>query len=139
MNKVILLGRLTKDPETRYSQGSEPVAISKYTLAVNRRFKKQNEPDVDFINCVTFGKSAEFAEKYFKKGQQVSIVGRLQVSTYEKDGVKKWSTDVAVEEQFFAESKGAAEVKAEPPKKKEAKVEADFFAIDEDEDEDLPF
>ena len=108
MNKVILMGRLTKDPEVRYSQGQEPIAVAKYTLAVNRRFKRQGEPDADFIGCVAFGKAGEFAEKYFKKGQQVSIVGRLQVRSWDdNEGKKRWSTDVVIEEQYFAESKAA--------------------------------
>lgn len=79
MNKVILMGRLVKEPEVRYSQGAEPIAVARYTLAVNRRFKRQGEPEADFINCVAFGKTGEFAEKYFKKGQLVAITGRLQV------------------------------------------------------------
>lgn len=110
MNKVILMGRLTQNPEVRYSQAAEPLAIARYTLAVNRRFKRQGEPDADFINCVSFGKLAEFAEKYYKKGQMVSIVGRLQVRSWEdQNGQKRWSTDVVVEEQYFAESKTAFE------------------------------
>ena len=109
MNKVNLLGRLTKDPEVRYTNATEPVAIANYTLAVNKRFKRDGEPDADFINCVAFGKTAEFAEKYFSKGQQVAIVGRLQVRSWDdQEGNKKWSTEVVVEEQFFAESKGQA-------------------------------
>ena len=83
MNKVILMGRLTRDPEVRYSQGSDPVAVAKYTLAVNRRFKRQGEQDTDFIGCIAFGKAGEFAEKYFKKGQMVSIIGRLQVRSWD--------------------------------------------------------
>lgn len=110
MNKVILMGRLVKEPEVRYSQGAEPLAIARYTLAVNRRFKRQGDPDADFINCVAFGKAGEFVEKYFKKGQLVSVVGRLQVRSWEdNEGKKRWSTDVIVEEQYFAESKAAAE------------------------------
>lgn len=110
MNKVILMGRLTKDPEVRYSQGNEPVAVARYTLAVNRRFKQQGEQDADFIGCVAFGKAGEFAEKYFKKGQLVSIVGRLQVRSWDdNEGKKRYATDVVVEEQYFAESKASAE------------------------------
>lgn len=106
MNKVILMGRLAREPEVRYSQGTEPLAIARYTLAVNRRFKRQGEPEADFINCVAFGKTGEFAEKYFKKGQMVSVVGRLQVRSWEdNEGKKRWSTDVIVEEQYFAEGK----------------------------------
>ena len=79
MNKVILMGRLTRDPEVRYSQSAEPLAIARYTLAINRRFKRQGESEADFIPCVAFGKQGEFAERYFRKGQMVSVVGRLQV------------------------------------------------------------
>ena len=106
MNKVILMGRLVRDPEVRYSQGAEPLAVARYTLAVNRRFKRQGEQDADFIGCVAFGKAGEFAEKYFKKGQMVSIIGRLQVRSWDdNEGKKRWSTDVVVEEQYFAEAK----------------------------------
>lgn len=105
MNKVILMGRLMKDPEVRYSQGNEPLAIAKYTLAVNRRFKHLSGPDADFINCVVFGKAGEFAQKYFKKGQQISVVGRLQVRNWEdNEGKKRTTTEVVVEEQYFADS-----------------------------------
>lgn len=110
MNKVILMGRLVKEPEVRYSQGAESFAIARYTLAVNRRFKRQGEPEADFINCVAFGKTGEFAEKYFKKGQMVSVVGRLQVRSWDdNEGKKRWSTDVIVEEQYFAEGKHDSE------------------------------
>ena len=109
MNKVILMGRLAREPEVRYSQGTEPIAVARYTLAVNRRFKRKDELEADFIPCVAFGKAGEFAEKYFKKGQMVSVVGRLQVRSWDKDGERRWSTDVIVEEQYFAESKAAAE------------------------------
>ncbi|MFV0314740.1 MAG: single-stranded DNA-binding protein [Anaerotignum sp.] len=143
MNKVILMGRLTKEPELRYSQGSEPLAVARYTLAVNRRFKRQGEPDADFINCVSFGKSGEFAEKYFKKGQMVSVVGRLQVRSWDdNEGKKRWSTDVVVEEQFFAESKASSEsYKADAPAAPNKPAQDDgFYPIDESlEDDDLPF
>ena len=110
MNKVILMGRLVRDPEVRYSQGAEPLAVARYTLAVNRRFKRQGEQDADFIGCVAFGKAGEFAEKYFKKGQMVSIIGRLQVRSWDdNEGKKRWSTDVVVEEQYFAESKASSD------------------------------
>lgn len=105
MNKVILMGRLVKEPEVRYSQGTEPLAIARYTLAVNRRFKRQGDPEADFINCVAFGKTGEFAEKYFKKGQLVAVTGRLQVRSWDKDGERRWTTEVVIEEQYFAESK----------------------------------
>lgn len=144
MNKVILMGRLTKDPEVRYSQGSEPLAVARYTLAVNRRFKRQGEPEADFINCVSFGKAGEFAEKYFKKGQMVSVVGRLQVRSWDdNEGKKRWSTDVVAEEQYFAESKASFEshkaATAAAPKQTTAQDDG-FYPIDESiEDDDLPF
>lgn len=110
MNKVILMGRLTRDPEVRYSQGSEPLAVARYTIAVNRRFKRQGEADADFVPCVAFGKSGEFAEKYFKKGQMVGVVGRIQVRSWDdQEGKKRWTTEVVVEEQHFAESRAASE------------------------------
>lgn len=85
------MGRLTKDPEVRYAQGSEPLAVARYTLAVNRRFKRQGEQDADFIGCVAFGKAGEFAEKYFKKGQMVGVVGRLQVRSWDdNEGKRHW-------------------------------------------------
>lgn len=129
MNKVILLGRLTKDPEVRYTQGNSPMMVARYTLAVNRRFKKQGESEADFISCVSFGKNAEFAEKYLNKGRQIGVVGRLQVSAWEDNsGKRRWSTDVVVEEHYFADSK--TESKAEP--------KHELYTVDEVEDEDLP-
>lgn len=116
MNKVILMGRLTRSPEVRYSQGSEPVAVARYTLAVNRRFKRKDEPEADFIPCVAFGKSGEFAEKYFRKGQLVAVTGRLQVRSWDKDGERRYATEVIIEEQHFAESKAAAEQGRTPEK-----------------------
>lgn len=109
MNKVIIMGRLTRDPEVRYSQGERSMAIAKYTLAVDRRFKKDGEPNADFISCIAFNKSGEFAEKYFRQGLRVLISGRIQTGSYtNKDGKKVYTTDVIVEEQEFADSKGAA-------------------------------
>lgn len=148
MNKVILMGRLAKDPEVRYTQGSEPLAVARYTLAVNRRFKRQGEPDADFIDCVAFGKQGEFAEKYFRKGQMVSVIARLQVRTWDdKEGKRHWSTDVVIEEQYFAESKasfesrhGAAAPAATAPAPKQSASSDGFYPIDESiEDDDLPF
>ena len=110
MNKVILMGRLTRDPEVRYSTGENATAIARYSLAVDRRFKRDGEPTADFINCVVFGKGAEFAEKYLQKGTKIAVVGRIQTGSYtNKDGVKVYTTDVVVEEQEFAESKTASE------------------------------
>ena len=160
MNKVILMGRLTQNPEVRYSQAAEPLAVARYTLAVNKRFKRQGEADADFIACVSFGKAAEFAEKYFKKGQMVSVIGRLQVRSWEdQNGQKRWSTDVVIEEQYFAESKTSFESRAaananmgtaapspapaptKPAYQPTSNVEDGFYPIDEsiEDDDDLPF
>ena len=148
VNKVILMGRLARDPEVRYSQGNEPLAVARYTLAVNRRFKRQGEQDADFIGCVAFGKAGEFAEKYFKKGQMVSIIGRLQVRSWnDNDGKKRWITDVVVEEQYFAESKASFEShrdSAPAATTNAAAAQANssdgFYPVDESiEDDDLPF
>ena len=106
MNKVILMGRLTRDPEMRNSNGESNTAIARYTLAVDRRYKREGEAGADFISCVAFGRSAEFAEKYFRQGMRVSISGRIQTGSYmNKDGVKVYTTTVVVEEQEFAESR----------------------------------
>ncbi len=112
MNKVILMGRLTRDPEVRYSQGGEaPLTIARYSLAVDRRQNRNNADGqtADFINCVAFGRSAEFAEKYLRKGTKIAITGRIQTGSYtNKDGVKVYTTEVVVEDQEFAESKNSA-------------------------------
>lgn len=108
MNKVILLGRLTKDPDVRRSQGAEPVTIARYTLAVDRRQKKQEGQQADFISCVAFGKAGEFAEKYLHKGTKICVSGRIQTGSYTRqDGTKAYTTDVVIEEQEFAESKNS--------------------------------
>ena len=105
MNKVILIGRLTKDPELRFAAGSG-TAVSRFTVAVNRQFKKD---ETDFINCVAFGKTAEFLEKYFKKGMAIGLTGHIQTGSYtNKDGQKVYTTDVIVEETEFVESKNAS-------------------------------
>ena len=112
MNKAILMGRLTRDPEVRYSQGEAPVAVARYTLAVNRKFKRDGEPEADFVNCVAFGKQGEFAEKFMKKGQMICICGRIQVRSYDdQTGQKRWITEIVVEEQTFAESKSSFEAR----------------------------
>ena len=152
MNKVVLMGRLTRSPEVRYSRGAEPLAVARYTLAVNRRMKKNGngEQEADFIPCVAFGKSGEFAEKYFRKGQMVAVTGRLQVRSWDKDGERRYTTEVIIEEQHFAESKNSQPAAAEQGRKdtgegKAAKengqAPADgFYPINEGvEDEDLPF
>ena len=106
MNKVILIGRLTKDPDIRYSQGANTTCIARYTLAVDRKFKQEGQPTADFINCIAFGKLGEFAEKYLHKGVKIAVTGRIQTGSYtNKDGQKVYTTDVVVEEQEFCESK----------------------------------
>lgn len=134
MNKVILLGRLSRDPDVRYSMGETPVAVARFPLAVNRRVKKENEQKADFIPCVAFGKMGEFAEKYLKKGQQINVVGRIQTRSWnDTDGSKRWSTDIVVEEVFFAESKKNASEYSNS-------IAEGFVPMDESiEDEDLPF
>ena len=109
MNKVILMGRLTRDPEVRYSAGNNSMAVARYTLAVDRRFRRDGESNADFIGCVAFGRSAEFAEKYLRQGTKIVVTGRIQTGSYtNRDGQKVYTTDVVVEDQEFAESKAAA-------------------------------
>ncbi len=148
MNKVILMGRLTRDPEVRYTQSAEPTAVANYSLAVNKRFRREGEPDADFINCVAFGKTADFAQKYFKKGQQVSVVGRIQTRSWDdpQSGQKRYATDVVVEEQFFADTKRDSydSVPNSPmgesaPSYASNNAPADFSSISEETDDDLPF
>jgi single-strand DNA-binding protein len=132
MNKVNLIGRLTRDVETRYSG---ELAIARYTLAVDRRFKKDGEQNADFINCVAFGKSGEFAEKYFKKGMKVAVSGRIQTGSYDdKDGKKVYTTDIVIEEQEFCEGKGTQE--SAPAQKTDSEG---FVNIPEGIGEELPF
>jgi len=170
MNKVILLGRLVRDVEVRYSAGATPIAVARFHLAVNRRTGKKSgseavsegnydrrvkageEKKADFIPCVAFGKMGEFAEKYLKKGQQISVVGRIQTRSWnDSDGSKRWSTDIVVEEVYFATAKtcGTEGVSPGNADKAEAKKEnttssnspaEGFYPIDESvEDDDLPF
>ena len=153
MNKVILMGRLTRDPEIRYSQGERATAIAKYTLAVDRTFKRDGESNADFISCTAFGRSAEFAEKYLRQGTKIAITGRIQTGSYvNKDGVKVYTTDVIGDEQEFAESKAAASQNsggyggggsyqapaAERPAPSAA-IGDGFMNIPEGIDEELPF
>lgn len=140
MNKVILMGRLTRDVEVSYTNGTEPTAIAKFSLAVNKKFKRDGEPDADFINCIAFGKTGEFAEKYFTKGQMISVIGRLQVRNWEdKDGNKRVSTDVIVEEQFFAEGKKGSEGGTPNHDSKPNKQVGSQSMSAPEEDEDLPY
>ena len=148
MNKVILMGRLTRDPEVRYSQGENATAVARYTLAVDRRQSLNNqngEQTADFIQCVAFGRSGEFAEKYFRKGMKVLVTGRIQTGSYtNKDGQRVYTTDVVVEDQEFAESKNASQsnggggfVPADRPSPSDAGD--GFMNIPEGIDEELPF
>ena len=149
MNKVVLMGRLTRDPEVRYSQGENPLAIARFTLAVDRRFRRDGEQTADFINCVVFGRSAEFAEKYFRQGMRVSVSGRIQTGSYtNRDGVKVYTTEVVVEEQEFAESKASSEANAgynapasnpTPGPAPSADAGDGFMNIPDGIDEELPF
>ena len=110
MNKVILMGRLTRDPEVRYSSGENALAIARYTLAVDRRFHKDNEASADFIACVAFGKGGEFAEKYLRQGTKIVVTGRIQTGSYtNREGQKVYTTEIVVEDQEFAESKAASQ------------------------------
>ena len=130
MNKVILLGRLTKDPETRYTQSTN-TQVTSFTLAVNRRFVKQGEErQADFINCVAWNKTAEFVSKYFKKGQQVGIIGRIQTRNYDDEqGIKHYVTEIIAEEVYFAGDKKDAT-------QNEVQATDDFEITNQD---DLPF
>lgn len=143
LNKVILMGRLTRDPEIRYSQGNDQTAIARFTLAVDRRYNRNGDQTADFINCVSFGKSAEFAEKYFKQGTKIVAVGRLQTGSYtNKDGNKVYTTDVIVDEQFFAESKkSSSDDSNNQPYNRIApeEIAKGFMSIPEGIEDDLPF
>ena len=109
MNKVIMMGRLTRDPEVRYSQGASQTAIARFSLAVDRRWKREGEPDADFFNCTVFGRQADFVEKYLRQGTKVVVTGRIQNDNYtNKDGQKVYSVQIIVEEIEFAESKNAS-------------------------------
>ena len=138
MNKVILMGRLTRDPEVRYSQGESANAVARYTLAVDRRFKRDGDATADFIGCVAFGRQAEFAEKYLRQGTKIAITGRIQTGSYtNREGRKVSTTDVVVEEQEFAEGKNA-----ERPREQGATPQANtdgFMTIPDGVDEDIPF
>ena len=139
MNKVQLVGRLTRDPEIRYSQGENATATARFSVAVNRRFKNaEGNYDADFINCVAFGKTAEFLEKYFKKGMAIGLTGHIQTGSYtNKDGQKVYTTDVIVEETEFVESKnrGSSDNKQSATSNKNT----DFMNISDSIDEEFPF
>ena len=134
MNKWVGIGRLIKDPDVRYTQGEKSMAIARYTLAIDRRFKKDGEQDADFISCVAFSKSGEFAEKYFHKGMKVAVIGRIQTGSYtNKEGQKVYTTDIVVEEQEFCEKKGES-APAEQPASDEG-----FMDLPGNIDDEIPF
>jgi single-strand DNA-binding protein len=141
MNKVILLGRLTRDPDVRYTSGENSTAVARYTLAVDRRFRREGDSaTADFIGCVAFGRQAEFAEKYLRQGTKIAITGRIQTGSYtNREGQKVYTTDVVVEEQEFVESKGASAYR--PPKRKtEPETDDDgFMNIPEGVEDEIPF
>lgn len=136
MNKVILIGRCTRDPEVRYSQGDNATAVARYTLAVDRQFKRDGDQSADFINCIAFGKRGEFAEKYLRKGTKIAVVGRIQTGSYtNKDGQKVYTTDVIVDEHEFVESKASQQNGGDS-----APVSSDgFMSIPDGVDAELPF
>lgn len=139
MNKVVLMGRLTRDPEVRYSQGENPLAIARYPLAVERRVRRDGEATADFINCVAFGRLAEHAEKYYHQGIKITVCGRIQTGSYtNRDGVKVYTTEVVIEEQEFAESKNAGLKHQNESTPIETDSEG-FMQISEGIDEEMPF
>lgn len=137
MNKVILMGRLTRDPEIRYSQGDKPMAIARISLAVDRKFKQDGQPTADFINCIAFGKTAEVIEKYVAKGTKIAVVGHIQTGSYtNKDGQKVYTTDVVIDELEFCESKSNQQSNSQPA----PAPSNDFMDIPNNlEDNGLPF
>ena len=152
MNKVILMGRLTSDPKMDWTRSEDSKQYATYTLAVNRRFKRNGEQEADFINCGAWGAMAEFAEKFMKKGAMFAVEGRLNVRSWEKDGERHWTTTVVVENCYFTGSKRDAENKPvaeqsrpatapnKPAKQMRLAEQEGFYPIDESvEDDDLPF
>lgn len=138
MNKVILMGRLTKDPDIRYG-GANNSCVARYSLAVVRKFKQDGQPDADFINCVAFGKNGEFAEKYLHKGTKIVVCGRIQTGSYtNRDGQKVYTTDVVVEEQEFAENKASGANQSAQQANSPASADG-FMQIPDSIEEELPF
>ena len=146
MNRVILMGRLTRDPEVRYSQGENAMAVARYTLAVDRRFNRNgDENTADFISCVAFGRSGEFAEKYLHKGMKIAVTGRIQTGSYtNRDGVKVYTTDVVIEDHEFVESKNSSSSNSggfdmDNSRPEPAGAGDGFMNIPDGIDEELPF
>lgn len=136
MNKVIMMGRLTKDPDVRYTQAGK--AVAGFSIAVDRRFKSEGQPQADFFNCSAFGKTAEFIEKYLRKGIKIALAGEVQNDNYEKDGVKHYGTKIIVDQVEFAESKRNSSDEPERPAQT-TQADEGFFNIAEGIDDDLPF
>ena len=143
MNKVILMGRLTRDPEVRYGTGENSTAVARYTIAVDRRFKRDGEQNTDFIGCVAFGRNAEFAEKYLRQGTKIVLTGRIQTGSYtNRDGQKVYTTDIVVEEQEFAENKAAGNGGQNNYSRSSSAATSDadgFMNIPDGIDDELPF
>lgn len=143
MNKAFLIGRLVRDPEVKYTTGDKPTAVARFTLAVDRKFKRQNEEQTaDFISCIAFGKTAEFIEKYFRKGEKIVVEGRITTGSFtNKDGVKVYTTDITVEQVEFAESKSSGSGQAEHKPGPSAGLPDGngFMNIPDGLDEELPF
>lgn len=139
MNKAVLMGRLTRDPEVRYTQGNEPMAVARYTLAVDRRYKREGEQTADFISCIAFGKNGEFVNKYLSKGMKIAVSGHIQTGSYtNKDGIKVYTTDVIVDEHEFAESKASAQ-NTQSNNSQPQTYEEGFMSVPDDVEENLPF
>lgn len=137
MNKVVLMGRLTREPEVRYTAGDNPVAVGRYTLAVDRKTHREGEVSADFINCTVFGRQAEFAGKYFRKGTRIIVSGRIQTGSYtNREGRRVYTTDVLIEEQEFAESKSAG---GQQEAQKEGTAQDGFMTLPEGIEEEIPF
>lgn len=149
MNKAILMGRLTRDVDVRYSAGENQTCIARYTLAVERKYKREGQPSADFISCVAMGRSGEFAEKYFHKGTKVVVSGHIQTGSYtNKDGQRVYTTDVVVEDQEFAESKAASQQNTQDDMENSTPSTAstqsgnannDFMDLPDDDLGELPF
>lgn len=141
MNKVIMMGRLTRDPEVRYSQGASQTAVARFSLAVDRRWKREGEPDADFFNCTAFGKQAEFVEKYLKQGTKVVVTGRIQNDNYtDRSGNKVYSVQILIEEIEFAESKNAGQQNQQSGQQDRPAVDDQgFMSIPDGAEEELPF
>ena len=146
MNKVILMGNLTRDPEIRYTQSENSMAIARFSLAVNRRFARQGDTDVDFFNCTAFGRQAEFVEKYFKQGSRMLLTGRIQNDNYtNKNGEKVYSVQIIAEEIEFAERKSTADANTSAfqaggaPQPNAVKADDDFMDLPTGIEDGLPF